>query len=60
MNKADRIILAITGATGMLYIEPLLFILAEQGVRVHGVISDAGRKVLELEQAIDTGGSSQR
>jgi len=50
MNKADRIILAITGATGMLYIEPFLSILGEQKVRVHGVISDAGRKVLQLEQ----------
>lgn len=44
-----RIILGITGATGMLYVPPLLRLLAEQGVEVHGIISDAGTKVLRLE-----------
>jgi flavin prenyltransferase len=52
MNQSKRIILAITGATGMLYLEPLLTLLREHGATVHGVISDAGRKVLQLEQGV--------
>lgn len=47
--KNEKIILAITGATGMLYIPPFLKILAENNVCVHGIISEAGRKVLQLE-----------
>ena len=49
MKPAERIILAITGATGMLYLEPLLALLGERKVTVHAVISDAGRQVLRLE-----------
>ncbi|MDD3620047.1 MAG: UbiX family flavin prenyltransferase [Desulfobulbaceae bacterium] len=53
MNPPKRIILAITGATGMLYVEPLLTLLGKNGVTVHGMISDAGRKVLWLEQGME-------
>ncbi|MHB8790846.1 MAG: UbiX family flavin prenyltransferase [Desulfobulbaceae bacterium] len=49
MKPAKRIILAITGATGMLYLEPLLNLLGEQKVLVDAVISDAGSQVLRLE-----------
>ena len=49
MKPAERIILAITGATGMLYLEPLLNFLGTHQVTVHAVISDAGRQVLQLE-----------
>lgn len=49
MKPAQRIILAVTGATGMLYLEPFLNLLGENNVTVHAVISDAGRKVLGLE-----------
>ena len=45
MKPAERIILAITGATGMLYLEPLLSLLGEKEVTVHAIISDAGRQV---------------
>ncbi len=49
--QPERIILGVTGATGMLYVTALLELLAEQQtVEVHAVISDAGRKVLRLEQ----------
>jgi 4-hydroxy-3-polyprenylbenzoate decarboxylase len=48
--KPHRIILGITGATGMLYILPLLELLSGQGVEVDAVISDCGRKVLKIEQ----------
>jgi 4-hydroxy-3-polyprenylbenzoate decarboxylase len=49
MAGCQRIILGITGATGMLYIPALLELLAEQSIEVHGIISDAGRKVLHFE-----------
>ncbi|MCI5222159.1 MAG: aromatic acid decarboxylase, partial [Candidatus Electrothrix sp. AR4] len=48
--RSRRIILGITGATGMLYVTALLNLMAEQKVEVHAVISDSGRKVLRLEQ----------
>ncbi len=47
-----RIILAITGATGMLYVRALLDLLADQDVAVDAIISDSGRKVLRLEEDI--------
>jgi len=50
MNAQQRILLAVTGATGMLYLDPLLAILGENRVAVHGIISDAGRKVLQIER----------
>lgn len=49
MKKAKQIILAITGATGMLYVPPFLDYLKQEKVRVHAVISESGRKVLQLE-----------
>ena len=53
MKKVEQVILAITGATGMLYIPPFLRILQQNKVRVHAIISDAGRKVLDLEMGVD-------
>lgn len=50
MKPPHRILLAITGATGMIYVTALLELLAGQEVEVHAVISDAGRKVLRLEE----------
>lgn len=50
MKPPRRILLGITGATGMIYVTALLDLLAGQQVEVHGIISDAGRKVLRLEQ----------
>ncbi len=48
-----RIILAITGATGMLYVVEFARLLLGQGVEVHGVVSEAGRKVFKLEQGLE-------
>lgn len=45
----NRIILAITGASGSLYAVEFLQIMQELEIEVHAMISDAGRKVLELE-----------
>lgn len=49
MKQVERIILAITGATGMVYVIPFLEIMQQNNVTVHAIISDAGRKVLKLE-----------
>ncbi len=48
--KPQRIILAITGATGMLYVRALLELLEPMQVEVDAIISDCGKKVLQLEQ----------
>uniref|UniRef100_UPI004056258F UbiX family flavin prenyltransferase n=1 Tax=Candidatus Electronema sp. TaxID=2698783 RepID=UPI004056258F len=48
-----RILLAVTGATGMLYITALLDLLAgREDIELHAVISDSGKKVLRLEQGL--------
>jgi len=54
MSRApcQRIILGITGATGMLYVPALLDLLAAQQIEVHGIVSEAGRKVLAFELGI--------
>ena len=44
-----KIILGITGASGSLYAVQFLKLMQEAGVEVHGVISDAGRLVLQHE-----------
>jgi 4-hydroxy-3-polyprenylbenzoate decarboxylase len=50
MMQPRRILLAVTGATGMIYVTALLDLLAGEEVEIHAVISDAGRKVLRLEE----------
>jgi 4-hydroxy-3-polyprenylbenzoate decarboxylase len=52
MKQVERIILAITGATGMLYVPPFLEIMRRGNIKVDAIISDAGRKVLQLESGI--------
>ena len=56
MKQVERIILAITGATGMLYISPFLDILQQNSIRVHAIISSAGCKVLKLESGLEPSG----
>lgn len=48
--NSKRIILAITGASGSMLAIEFLQLMQAHGVEVHGMISDAGRKVLELEE----------
>ena len=50
MKTSRPILLAITGATGMIYVTALLELLAGEEIEVHAIISDAGRKVLRLEK----------
>lgn len=49
MAECHRLLLGITGATGMLYVPIFLELLAAAKVEVHGILSDAGRKVLQFE-----------
>ena len=49
MTGKRRILLGITGATGMLYVPALLELLADQAIEIHGIVSEAGNKVLQLE-----------
>ncbi len=51
-KKEKKILLAMTGATGMLYVPELLALLGEAGAEVHGIISTSGRQVLRLELGI--------
>ena len=48
-SGTHKLLLAITGATGMIYVAELVKLLADKQVDVHGIISDSGRQVLELE-----------
>ncbi len=49
----DKIIVAITGASGMLYAKELFAILATADVEVHAIISEAGEQVLALELGME-------
>jgi 4-hydroxy-3-polyprenylbenzoate decarboxylase len=51
--KKQKIVLGITGASGMLFVTAFLNALADQTVDVHGICSEAGRKVLKMEQGLD-------
>ncbi len=46
---AKKILVGVTGATGMCFLQPFLNALAETEYIVHGICSDAGRKVLQME-----------
>ena len=53
----DPLLLAITGATGMLYARAFLELCAGAGVEVHGIVSDCGRQVLALELGVEDPGA---
>ena len=48
----EKYLIAITGASGMLFLQPFLRLLGEQGLIVHGICSEAGREVLFFEEGI--------
>ncbi len=50
MERKTKILLAITGASGMLFVDAFLEVLSTAGVTVHGICSSSGRKVLGLEE----------
>jgi len=45
-----KLLVGVTGATGMLYLRVFLQALATVKVTVHGICSDSGRKVLGMEE----------
>lgn len=48
-GKKKKILVAVTGASAMLYLQSFLELLEGEDVIVHGICSEAGEKVLELE-----------
>ena len=48
----EKYLVAITGASGMLFLLPFLRLLGEQDVVVHGICSEAGREVLSFEEGM--------
>lgn len=51
-NGKDKILLGVTGATGMLFLNAFLEALSKVEITVHGICSDAGRDVLAMEQGL--------
>ncbi len=51
-KDAKKILVAITGASGMLFLKPFLRLLEESSCEVHGICSESGAKVLQLEQGL--------
>jgi 4-hydroxy-3-polyprenylbenzoate decarboxylase len=49
-NPAKKLLIAVTGATGMLFVRSFLEELQGLDIVVHGICSSSGRKVLMLEQ----------
>ena len=49
-GKKKKMLIAVTGASAMLYLQSFLELLESEEVIVHGICSDAGEKVLQLEQ----------
>lgn len=49
---AAKLLLAVTGASGMLYLRSFLQTIAPLGIVVHGICSPSGRQVLQMEQQI--------
>ncbi len=51
-TKKQKILLGVTGATGMLFLRSFLLSLVELDVTIHGICSAAGRDVLKMEQGL--------
>jgi len=49
-ENRKKLLIGVTGATGMLYLRVFLQALANVKVTVHGICSDSGRKVLAMEE----------
>ena len=47
--QTKKIVVAVTGASAMLFLRSFVEVLAQEDVEVHGICSDAGEKVLQLE-----------
>jgi 4-hydroxy-3-polyprenylbenzoate decarboxylase len=52
IQQKQKILLGVTGASGMLFLTSFLHCLAELDITVHGVCSASGRDVLQMEQGL--------
>jgi len=50
--QAKKIVVAITGASAMVFLHSFLQILEKEEIEVHGICSESGEKVLQLERGI--------
>jgi 4-hydroxy-3-polyprenylbenzoate decarboxylase len=53
VHGKKKILLGLTGASGMLFVTSFLSTIAGLDVLVHGICSTSGRKVLEMEQDLE-------
>ncbi len=51
-SQTQKILIAVTGASAMVFLQSFLQILEKQDVVVHGICSESGAKVLELERGL--------
>ena len=51
-KRSHKILLGVTGASGMLFLKGFLESLSDLDITIHGVCSGAGEKVLAMEQAM--------
>lgn len=49
---AGKLLIAVTGASGMLYLRAFLAVTAGSGIEIHGICSSSGQKVLAMEEGI--------
>lgn len=52
-NKPSKLLLAVTGASGMLYVRSFLEELKGLDLAIHGICSSSGRKVLQMEEGLE-------
>jgi len=52
-SGVQKIVVAVTGASAMVFLHSFLQILEEEELEVHGICSESGAKVLELERGVE-------
>jgi len=50
--KTKKIVVAVTGASAMVFLHSFLKILEHEKIEVHGICSESGEKVLQIERGI--------
>lgn len=50
--QAKKIVVAVTGASAMVFLHSFLELLEKEEIEVHGICSESGAKVLQLERGI--------
>ncbi len=51
-NQKQKILVAVTGASAMVFLQSFLQLLANEEIIVHGICSESGEKVLQLESGL--------